>query len=237
MHIDAVQYDLHSIVRESPWFADLPQDALTMLLQSATIKTYTAREYLYRPGEKTSVIYCLLSGRLRISMNSHLGHQFALTDLEANYWLGEASLIADQARIQEAQLQTDADVLSIPRGAMLEVAERYPLLYRNLFYENLRRSRQIYELMAAMVFYPLRARLAGRQLDLMTDYGISRDGGVLLDVQLTQNDFARLCLGSRQRVNKIFREWTEQGVLRMHRDKYILLDLRALEHEVSAGDN
>ena len=170
-------------------------------------------------------------------MNSHLGHQFALTDLEANYWLGEASLIADQARIQEAQLQTDADVLSIPRGAMLEVAERYPLLYRNLFYENLRRSRQIYELMAAMVFYPLRARLAGRLLDLMTDYGISRDGGVLLDVQLTQNDFARLCLGSRQRVNKIFREWTEQGVLRMHRDKYILLDLRALEHEVRAGDN
>ena len=91
--------------------------------------------------------------------------------------------------------------------------------------------------MAAMVFYPLRSRLAGRLLDLMTDYGISRDGGVLLDVQLTQNDFARLCLGSRQRVNKIFREWTEQGVLRMHRDRYILLDLRALEHEVSAGDN
>ena len=52
-------------------------------------------------------------------MNSHLGHQFALTDLEANYWLGEASLIADQARIQEAQLQTDADVLSIPRGSYI----------------------------------------------------------------------------------------------------------------------
>ena len=115
-------------------------------------------------------------------MNSHLGHQFALTDLEANYWLGEASLIADQARIQEAQLQTDLDVLSIPRGAMLKVVKYYPLLYRNLFYENLRRSRQIYKLIAVMVFYPLRDRLAARLLHLMTDYGISRDGGVLLDV-------------------------------------------------------
>ena len=153
MHIDAVQCDLHTIVRESPWFSDLPQDALFMLPQSATIKTYTAREYLYRLGEKTAVIYCLLSGRLRISMNSHLGHQFTLTDLEPNYWLGEASLIDDQARIQEAQLQTDADVLSIPLGAMLKVVEYYPLLYRNLFYENLRRSRQIYKLMAAIVFF------------------------------------------------------------------------------------
>ena len=152
--------------------------------------------------------------------------------------MGEASLIADQARIQEAQLQTDADVLSISRGATLKLGERYPLLYRNLCYENLCRSRQIYKLMAAMVFfYPLRDRLTARLLDLMTDYGISRDEGVLLDLQLTQNDFARLCLGSRQRVNKIFREWTEQGVLRMQRDSNILLDLPALEHEVSAGDN
>ena len=69
--------------------------------------------------------------------------------------MGEASLIADQARIKESQLQTDADVLSIPRGAMLSVVGYYPLLYRNLFYENLRRSRQIYKLMAAMVFLSL----------------------------------------------------------------------------------
>ena len=88
-------------------------------------------------------------------MNSHLGHQFTLTHLEPNYWLGEASLIADQTRIQEAQLQTDADVPSIPRGAMLKVVKYYPLLYRNLFYENLRRSRQIYKLMASMVFLSL----------------------------------------------------------------------------------
>ena len=83
----------------------------------------------------------------------------------------------------------------------------------------------------------MRDRLTARLLDLMTDYGISRDEGVLLDLQLTQNDFARLWPGSRQRVNKIFREWTEQGVLRMQRDSNILLDLPALEHEVSAGDN
>ena len=52
MHIDTVQYGLDSIVRESPWFSDLPQDALIMLLKLVIIETYTAREYLYRPGKK-----------------------------------------------------------------------------------------------------------------------------------------------------------------------------------------
>ena len=65
MHIDAIRNEQHTIVSESPWFADLSQDALIMLLLAATIQTYTARGYLYRLGEKTTVIYCLLSGRLR----------------------------------------------------------------------------------------------------------------------------------------------------------------------------
>ena len=83
--------------------------------------------------KKTSSVYCLLSGRLRTSVSSHLGQEFALTDLDPQYWLGEVALTGDQARIQEAQLQTDADILLIPRSVMLTTGEEFPLLYRNLF--------------------------------------------------------------------------------------------------------
>ena len=58
--------------------------------------------------------------------------------------------------------------------------------------------------MAGIAFYPLRARLAGRLLVLRLDYGVPCDEGDLLDVHLSQSDFARLCLGSRQRINKFF---------------------------------
>ena len=66
-------------------------------------------------------------------MNSHLGHQFVPTDLVPHYWLGEASPIAEDARIQEVQLQTDADVRSSPRGAMLEVGDRCPSIISQSF--------------------------------------------------------------------------------------------------------
>ena len=214
MTIDAGQYNIDKIIREFPWFSHLPHKALQKLAVSAQIKRYATSDYLYRVGEKTSSVYCLLSGRLRISVSSHMGQEFALTDLDPQYWLGEAALTGDQARIQEAQLQTDADILLIPRSVMLTTGEEFPLLYRNLFYENLLRSRKVLELMAGIAFYPLRARLAGRLLVLRLDYGVPCDEGDLLDVHLSQSDFARLCLGSLQRINKIFREWTGRGVLK-----------------------
>jgi CRP-like cAMP-binding protein len=133
MTIDAGQYNIDKIIREFPWFSHLPHKALQKLAVSAQIKRYATSDYLYRVGEKTSSVYCLLSGRLRTSVSSHLGQEFALTDLDPQYWLGEVALTGDQARIQEAQLQTDADILLIPRSVMLTTGEEFPLLYRNLF--------------------------------------------------------------------------------------------------------
>ena len=52
-------------------------------------------------------------------------------------------------------------------------------------------------------------------------------------MKLTQNDFARLALGSRQRVNKIFRKWGERGIIERRGDRLAILDLPSLEAEVS----
>ena len=42
-----------------------------------------------------------------------------------------------------------------------------------------------------------------------------------------------LCLGSRQRVNKIFREWTEQDILTLQGDHYVIYDLNRLKVEIN----
>ena len=60
----------------------------------------------------------LLSGRVRLSIIGRLGQEFALTELEPLYWLGEASLEPDGTRIQEARVKADADVMLLPRAAV-----------------------------------------------------------------------------------------------------------------------
>jgi len=55
---------------------------------------------------------------------------------------------------------------------------------------------------------------------------------VMLDIKLSQADFARLAVGSRQRVNRIFREWEKSGLVEHRNDLLWIRDMDSLEKEV-----
>jgi CRP-like cAMP-binding protein len=88
-----------------------------------------------------------------------------------------------------------------------------------------------------MAFYPLRSRLAGWFLELIQKHGQESDDGVYLDVHLSQNDFAQLSLGSRQRINKILSEWREQGIIELESNRYLIRDMAALQAEMVLKDH
>jgi len=223
--------EFYSIIAASPWFEGLPAAAIDKLAAAAILKGYPVNSFLYSQGKPTTEIYCLVSGRSRISISSAHGHEFALVDRDPGTWLGEPGLVDDKARVLDARIIEPSQVLVIPREVVLEVGEEYPLLYRNLFRYHQGILRDFHELMGGILFYPLRARVAGRLLTLASEHGREIDGGVLLDVKVSQSDFARLALGSRQRVNKIFRDWSSRGLVEMRDDHLFITDLSGLEGE------
>ena len=115
--VPSLGYDIFNILKASDWFAGVADDGLAELADAAQIRHIKASQRLYKMGDKTSSLYCLLSGRVRLSIIGRLGQEFALTELEPLYWLGEASLEPDGTRIQEARVQADADVMLLPRAA------------------------------------------------------------------------------------------------------------------------
>jgi CRP/FNR family cyclic AMP-dependent transcriptional regulator len=55
---------------------------------------------------------------------------------------------------------------------------------------------------------------------------------MLIDMKVSQNDFARLAMGSRQRVNRIFREWDKQGLVLTQGEHLLIKDRELLEQEM-----
>ena len=217
--------DIAGIIERSPWFTEIPTTGLAELTAAAQIKEHPVGACLYSVGEPTTAIYCVLEGRVRVSISSALGHEFTIVDLDSGAWLGEPCLIDDEPRLCTAQIKEKAQILSIPRNVVLEVGKQFPVLYRNLFKNSIRNERQLYELMGGMLFYPLRVRLAGRLLILLEEHGEVTSDGVMLETRLSQNDFAQLAMGSRQRVNKIFREWREKNILVMQNGNCLIKDI------------
>ena len=220
------------IIGEAGWFAGLPDEALDELAAAAEFRQMPVNSFIYEQGLPSREVICLLSGRARVSLSSPNGQEFALVDHEAGTWLGLPALVGDETRVIDACIIETADVLAIPREAMLHISGQYPLLYRNLFEHSMGILRDFHSLMAGILFYPLRSRVAGRLLALADDHGEPVDGGLLLDIKVSQNDFARLALGSRQRVNKIFRDWTARGIVESRQDHIFIPDKSALEQEI-----
>lgn len=221
------------LISDSTWFIGIPENALLRLAGAATIKPCARGAFLFTEGEIDTDVYCVITGRVRVAISSTGGHDFAMTDLTHGAWLGEQGLVSDTGRAASAEAVVKSDVLIIPKTAMVELGEEYPLLYRNLLRHHVERTRELYALLGGLLFYPLRARVAGRILNMLPEHGIEEENALLLDMKLTQNDFARLALGSRQRVNKIFREWGERGIIESRGDRLAILDLSSLEAEVS----
>lgn len=237
MNADVQDYDVVAVLSRSPWFTGLPAAAHERLAKSARIRAYRKNSYLYTIGETSSDIYCILSGRVRMLLSSELGQEYAVRDLEPESWLGEQFLVTDMPTVLDMKIIENATILVIPRAVVLAVGEEYPVMYKNIFVHHIPRSRGMVLLLLGMAFYPLRSRLAGRFLALAEEHGLQGEDGVYLDVHLSQNDFAQLSLGSRQRINKILSEWREGGILEVEHNRYLIRDLAALQAELELKDH
>jgi CRP-like cAMP-binding protein len=225
--------EIGKYITQSPWFQGLPFEAIQELIESAKTVPHEENTYLYRLGDQGHNIYCVLSGAVRIKISSVLGQEFAITDFNVGGWLGEMAITEKPTKMFEAQVLTYSVLLEIPARKIRALAERYPVIYKNLFYEQSERTIGMSELLGGMLFYPLRARLAGRLLWIMRENGIEQDDGTLLDKKISQQELASLTMGSRQRVNKIFREWQEQDIVLMEGQKYFIKDKEALYREIA----
>ena len=223
---------IRDFIAASSWFDGAPEDVLDRLVDAATYKVVPADSSLWAMGEGNTELFGVVSGRVRMYVSSTMGQEFVLVDREQGAWLGEAALKDDLGRAIGAQTQTQSEVLIIHRQVLLEVGKVWPLLYRNLFLHSVTTSRGLYVLLTGMLFYPLQARVAGRLLDLAREHGQSVDEGIMLDMKVSQNDFARLAMGSRQRVNRIFRSWDKSGLVVTRGDRLLIRDLALLEQEV-----
>ncbi len=223
---------LRQFISQSNWFTGATDEVLDAVTGSASIKHYTGGSFVWTTGQRTTEVYGLVSGRLRISMASAMGNEYALIDWEPGAWLGEQALGTDEPNMLEVHALVPSELVVIPAQVLVEVGNRWPVLYRNLYRAAWVNTRGLYEILDALLFYPLKARVAGRVLVLMEDHGRRTDDGILLDIKLSQNDFARLSMGSRQRVNGIFREWNKQGLVESRGEYLLIKDIKGLQREL-----
>lgn len=215
-------------ITESGWVSLLPAELRSTIVQSCAFRSVAKGHVLWHSGDAVSGLYLILSGCLRAETSQTRHGPAMLHIFHAPSWIGEAEILAATGRITTMTALRECSLMFLPLPKILNLAGRYPELWRGLGYLA---ADHLYVAVAAMNDLMIRSsadRLAAVLLRLCGARVPAFTGVTNTDLDVTQAELGQLCNLSRSVVADILGQFEQDGIVRMAYGHLTILDVESL---------
>lgn len=219
------QDDIIARLRSFPMFSDLAEDDLASLASMMTLKQYAKGSFVISQSDHGSVMYLLVSGRVKVSLASPEGKELALNYLEAPAHFGEMSLVDAEPRSADVIAVTDCEVLALNARDLSAAIQIQPKLALTLIATLSRRVRELIGRLEGMAFHGASHRVMRVLLNVATASYKSR--GVPVVEGLTHYEVATLAGTSRETASRVISQLGKDGIVGT-KGRRVVVDLFAL---------
>ena len=206
-------------------FGELPPEALDRVASRGVERTYRKGQILVHAGDESRHLYVLLSGAVKLFVDSAAGDQMHLGRVTAPNVLGIVGLADGGPRSASAEVLEQTSVLAISRGEMFELFAELPSLLHSYLRAVAYLMRRLQERTEDLVFLDLHGRVAKLLLGLAGTGGADQP----IDLQMTQNEMASMVGGSRPTINQILKTFESRGYIELKSRHLTLRNPAALE--------
>lgn len=207
----------------------LPPELIDTLLERAEFRRYARGEMLFQKGDPGDTLLAVMMGKVRISTLSARGQEIILNMLGQGDIFGEIAFLDGKPRTADAAAVEDAGLLVLHRRHLLPQLEAHPAVAIQLMTILCERLRWVSDSFEDIVFLELPARLAKRLLRLTETFGRRSEGGVHIDLRLSQQELGHMTGVTREAVNKVLRGWEADGILNIERAALTILEPERLQ--------
>lgn len=213
-----------------PFFGGLEPTALERLAATMRTRRFRRGEVIFHIGDPGDALFIIVSGEVKISLPSETGDEAILATLRAGDVFGELALLDGAPRSASATALTLLETVVLPRDRFRELiateAGVRDALLASIAGELRRLTRHVEELH----FLDITGRLAAQLVRLTEEGGTpTDDGAIRLRTSLTQADLAAMVGCTRQSVNKLLGQFTDDGFLRLEPHAIVITDLAGLQ--------
>jgi CRP-like cAMP-binding protein len=199
---------------EVDWLSELSPEEHQSLREKSFRRRYEVGAIVFMPVPNPESIYLLEDGLVRIYRLSEGGLETTLGYVRPGEVFGELAVFGDYPRESFAQAAETSMVWKIPRRIFEPLVASRPGLAFEVSKQIGERLKRIESRVENLVFRDVRSRLILILLELAKVFGREReDGGILVDVHITQAEIATLVGSTRQSVNAGLRELAEHGLV------------------------
>ncbi len=211
-----------------PFFAGLDPDALERLASSMRSRRFRRGEVIFHVGDPGDALFVIVSGDVKISLPSETGEEAILATLRPGAVFGELALLDGAPRSASATALTATEAVVLPRDRFRELIATEAGVRDALLASIAGELRRLTQHVEELHFLDITGRLAARLVRLAQEGSPTDDGGIRLRANLTQADLAAMVGCTRQSVNKLLGQFTDDGLIRQERDGIVITDLPGL---------
>jgi len=205
--------DYRELLRTGRWFAGLPDELQTRLLDAAVLRSAGAGERVVSRGDAPSGLYAVVDGTVRMSGQSEAGREVLHMVVEPPSWFGELSVVDGLPRTQDATADVASELLHVPLRALEAILAAEPRHWQHLAVLVAQKLRLAMLALEDAVQVPPRVRLARRLSLLIEGYGDHTHPR--RTVELRQDQLALMLNVSRQTANQGLKELEALGLVKL----------------------
>jgi CRP/FNR family cyclic AMP-dependent transcriptional regulator len=194
-------------------FAGLDHEQLLSLAQASIRRSYVRGESIFHQGDPGEALFAIAEGLVKIVLLSEDGNEMVLATLTSADTFGELAMIDGGPRSASARAVEPTTAFALPRDSFLNAVKDNPRLLESLHQALGTLLRSLLAQASDLVFMDLAGRVAKLLIALADKEGVPQDGGITLDLHLSQSGLAGMVGGSRPSVNQILKSFEARGYL------------------------
>jgi CRP/FNR family transcriptional regulator, cyclic AMP receptor protein len=189
-------------------------------------------EFVYTPGDRAETVYVLKKGRVKLSVLSESGKEFAIDIFQPGDIFGEFAIVDESARSNMAQALDDALMWVFGRRDFVRFLETRPKLAMNYIRLVGGRRRRMEKKLSDITTKDVAARVCELLHEISTSpaaaHAPAHEPPELL-VPLTHQDVASLIGASRQTTTTVLNDLERRGIIELGRGWIRVKHLKELQ--------
>jgi CRP/FNR family cyclic AMP-dependent transcriptional regulator len=187
-------------------------------------------EFVYMPGDRAECVYVLRKGRVKLSVLSESGKEFAIDIIRAGEIFGEFALVDEATRSNMTQALDDALMWVFHKRDFVRFLEARPKLAMNYIRMVGDRRRKMEKKLSDITTKDVPSRVCELLHELSTTGGTDAHGHAHEPlVPLTHQDVASLIGASRQTTTTVLNDLERRGIIELGRGSIRVLRLKDLQ--------
>ncbi len=214
------------LIRRIPLFAHLTQEQVESLAGTITKKRFKRGQHLVEQGETSNALYIILVGRARVVMTDLKDREVILATLQAGDYIGEMSLIDNQAHSARVQAEAPTDVLLLARDQFMQCLEENTPMALAVMRGLVQRLRSADQKIGSLALSGVYTRVA----NVLLDAAVPQDDGTrVIPEKISRQDIAKMVGASREMVSRVMKDFEEQGFIEPPKEGWLRVNDRRID--------